>query len=218
VASLRSLVRLVLCALSLFVLTVPVAHAGLLSGVLPGLISPADTPSSCDTTAVQAFKGVDNDDANYVLVPGGSFEGGAPGWTLGRGAAVVNGNEPWKVHGQSDNRSLYIPSGSSATTPPMCVGVLDPTLRYMAANDGGLLSLLTVQILYYPPGGGVLTLPLGVNVGGKSWAPSLPTVVAANLLGVLNGGAANVAFRFTPVGLGAKWRIDDVYVDPMARH
>ena len=70
------------------------------------------------------------------------------------------------------------------------MGVLDPTLRYFAANDGGLLSLLTVQILYYPPGGGVITLPLGVNVGGKSWAPSLPTVVAANLLGVLNGGDA----------------------------
>jgi hypothetical protein len=33
-----------------------------------------------------------------------------------------------------------------------------------------------------------------------------------------NTGKANVAFRFTPIGLGAKWRIDDVYVDPMARH
>jgi hypothetical protein len=27
-----------------------------------------------------------------------------------------------------------------------------------------------------------------------------------------------VAFRFTPTGLGAKWRIDDVYVDPRASH
>jgi hypothetical protein len=23
-----------------------------------------------------------------------------------------------------------------------------------------------------------------------------------------------VAFRFKPIGLGAKWQIDDVYVDP----
>ena len=68
------------------------------------------------------------------------------------------------------------PSGSSATTPPVCVGVLDPTMRYFAANDGGLLSLMSVQILFYPPGGGVITLPLGVNVGGKAWAPSLPTL------------------------------------------
>ena len=87
------------------------------------------------------------------------------------------------MHGAGEKLALSLPGGSSATTPTMCMGVLDPTLRYFAANDGGLLSLLTVQILYYPPGGGVITLPLGVNVGGKSWAPSLPTVVAANLLG-----------------------------------
>jgi hypothetical protein len=24
-----------------------------------------------------------------------------------------------------------------------------------------------------------------------------------------------VAFRFTPIGLGAKWQIDDLYVDPL---
>jgi hypothetical protein len=155
---------------------------------------------------------------NYVLVPGGTMEGSLTGWKLAGGAKVVSGNETFNVHGSGEKLALSLPSGSSATTPAMCVAVLDPTLRYFAANDGGLLSLLTVQILYYLPGGGVLTLPLGLNVGGQSWAPSLPTIVAANLLGVLTGGASKVAFRFTPTGLGAKWRIDDVYVDPMARH
>jgi hypothetical protein len=158
------------------------------------------------------------DGGNYVLVPGGTMEGSLSAWKLAGGAKVVSGNESFYVHGAGEKLALSLPSGSSATTPPMCVGVLDPTLRYMAANDGGLLSLLTVQILYYPPGGGVLTLPLGLNVGGKSWAPSLPTIVAANLLGLINSGTTKVAFRFTPTGIGAKWRIDDVYVDPMARH
>jgi hypothetical protein len=156
--------------------------------------------------------------SNYTLVPGGTFEGSLSGWRLTGGAKVVAGNESFNVHGPGEKLALSLPSGSSATTPPMCVAVLDPTLRYFAANDGGLLSLLTVQILYYPPGGGVITLPLGVNVGGKNWAPSLPTVVAADLLGALNGGQAQVAFRFTPTGLGAKWRIDDVYLDPRASH
>jgi hypothetical protein len=156
--------------------------------------------------------------SNYTLVPGGTFEGSLSGWKLTGGAQVVAGNETFNVHGTGEKLALSLPSGSSATTPPMCVAVLDPTLRYFAANDGGLLSLLTVQILYYPPGGGVITLPLGVNVGGKSWAPSLPTIVAADLLGALNGGQAQVAFRFTPTGLGAKWRIDDVYLDPRASH
>src|SRR6266516_1804934 len=138
------------------------------------------------------------DGANYVLVPGGTMEGALTGWKLAGGAKVVSGNESFYVHGAGEKLALSLPSGSSATTPPMCVGVLDPTLRYMAANDGGLLSLLTVQILYYPPGGGVLTLPLGLNIGGKSWAPSLPTIVAANLLGLIDGGTTKVAFRFTP--------------------
>jgi hypothetical protein len=156
--------------------------------------------------------------SNYTLVPGGSFEGSLSGWKLTGGAKVVSGNESFNVHGAGEKLALSLPTGSSATTPAMCVAVLDPTLRYFAANDGGLLSLLTVQILYYPPGGGVITLPLGLNVGGKSWAPSLPTIVAADLLGVLNGGQAQVAFRFTPTGLGAKWRIDDVYLDPRSTH
>jgi len=158
------------------------------------------------------------DPSNYTLVPGGTFESSLSGWKLTGGAKVVAGNESFSVSGTSDKLALSLPSGSSATTPAMCAAVLDPTLRYFAANDGGVLSLLTVQVLYYPPGGGVLTLPLGVNVGGRAWAPSLPTVVGANLLGVLKGGQAQVAFRFTPAGLGAKWRIDDVYLDPRASH
>jgi hypothetical protein len=158
------------------------------------------------------------DNSNYVLMPGGTFEGSLSGWTLKGGAKVVAGSESFAAHGAGEKYALSLPSGSSATTPQVCVGVLDPTMRYFAANDGGLLSLMSVSILYYPPGGGVITLPLGVNVGAKAWAPSLPTLVTANLLGVLSGGKATVAFRFTPIGLGAKWRIDDVYVDPMARH
>ena len=158
------------------------------------------------------------DNSNYVLAPGGTFEGAMDGWKLTGGAKVVAGSESFGAHGAGEKNALSLPSGSSATTPQVCVGVLDPTMRYFAANDGGLLSLMSVSILFYPPGGGVITLPLGVNVGGKAWAPSLPTLVTANLLGVLNGGKATVAFRFTPIGLGAKWRIDDIYVDPMARH
>ena len=37
-------------------------------------------------------------------------------------------------------------------------------MRFFAANDGGLLSLLSVDVIYHAPGGGTLTLPLGVNV------------------------------------------------------
>jgi hypothetical protein len=156
------------------------------------------------------------DPMQYTLAPRGTFEAGTSGWTLKGGAAVVTGNEPWKVSG-AGSRSLYLPSGSSAMTPPICVETLDPTVRYFARNRGvvALSSLLVEVVLLDSSGRAVLTLPAGVHTGLGSWHPSLPGVALLNLTGVLNGGKANVKFRFRPVGLGARWQIDDVYVDPL---
>ena len=89
------------------------------------------------------------DNANYVLAPGGTFEGSMDGWKLSGGAKVVAGSEPFAAHGAGEKNALSLPSGSSATTPPICVAVLDPTMRYFAANDGGLLSLLSVDVIYH---------------------------------------------------------------------
>ena len=61
----------------------------------------------------------------------------------------------------------------------------------------------------------MLVLPAGVHTGGTSWHPSLPGLVLADFLSVLGeDGELAVAFRFKPIGLGAAWQIDDVYVDP----
>jgi hypothetical protein len=157
------------------------------------------------------------DPMQYTLTPDGGFESGARGWTLKGGASVVSGNEPWKVRGASDSRSLYLPSGSSAMTPPVCIETLDPTVRYFAKNRGlvALSSLVVEVVLLDKYGRPVLALPAGVHTGLSTWHPSLPGVALLNLTGVLSGGKANVAFRFRPVGLGAKWQIDDVYVDPL---
>ena len=211
-AYLRSVVRLGACAVALFVLTVPVAHAGLISGVLPGLVSPSDTPSSCDTTAVQAFKSVDGDTSNYVLVPGGSFESGAPGWTLGRGAAVVSGNEPWKVNGRGDNRSLYIPSGSSVTTPPMCFAPGDWHMRFFAASSSSRVSSLQVRVRVKSLLGVLSILDGGKISTDSTWQPSPRlALLLTNVTGILC--TDSVSFQFVPSD-SASWRIDDVYLDP----
>lgn len=156
------------------------------------------------------------DPMNYTLAPGGNFESGARGWTLKGGAAIVTGNEPWKTSG-AGSRSLYLPSGSTAMTPPICVETLDPTVRYFAKNRGivALSSLVVEVVLLDSSGRPVLALPAGVHTGFSSWHPSLPGVALLNLTAILNGGKADVAFRFRPVGLGAKWQIDDLYVDPL---
>lgn len=156
------------------------------------------------------------DPMQYSLVGDGGFEAGARGWTLKGGAKVVSGNEPWKASGPG-SRSLYLPGGSYAMTPPVCVETLDPTVRYFARNRGivALSSLRVDAVLLDGSGRPVLALPAGIHTGLGSWHPSLPGVALLNLTGVLSGGKTSVAFRFRPIGLGAKWQIDDVFVDPL---
>jgi hypothetical protein len=152
------------------------------------------------------------DPATYVLVPQGTLES-TSGWTLS-GASRVPGNEPFFVHGAGEKYSLSLPTGSSATTPTQCVGLNHPTLRFFARNTGSPLSVLKVEVLLRDRLGLLTRLPIGAVAGTSSWAPTLPMPVIANLLTLLPGELTPVRFRFTPVGSGGAWQVDDVYVDP----
>jgi hypothetical protein len=149
------------------------------------------------------------DIARYVPVGDHGLEAGGQGWDLG-GGAVVDGNEPWRVDGRDDARALALPAGTSATTPPMCVGLEHPTVRFFARGTG----LLAVEVVADSPLGRTV-LPIGVVVGTGTWAPSLPLVMTANALSLLPGDATRASFRFTPVT--GSWRVDDVYVDPYSK-
>jgi hypothetical protein len=154
------------------------------------------------------------DPISYVLAPNGGFESGSAGWRLGGGAKVVSGNESFALSG-AGSHSLYLPSGSTATSAPMCAETLDVFARYVARNRGiALLSSLKVDAIVRDSAGNRFVLPAGVNTGGSRWAPSLPAAALLNVLGALNDGSVTVSFRFTPIGLDAKWQIDDLYVDP----
>jgi hypothetical protein len=149
------------------------------------------------------------DPASYVLIANGSLES-TSGWTLAGGAKLVSGNEPWRVNAATDSHSLSLPSGSSATTPPFCVTLLHPDLRFFAVNSGSTLSTLEVDAITTVLGIRVTT-PVGVLFAGGMWQPTLPLPFLDGLLSVTQG---TVQFRFTPLGAGSGWQIDDVYVDP----
>lgn len=158
------------------------------------------------------------DPAQYTLLRGGTFESSLSGWTLS-GARVVSGNEPYYVHGADETESLSLPAGSRATSAVISVGLGHPTMRFFARSTGGsILSTLKVEVLFELATGQVASLPIGVALAGvhRSWQPTLPLPVLANLLPLLPGQRTPVAFRFTPVG-SAGWTIDDVYVDPKRR-
>ena len=156
------------------------------------------------------------DQADYQLAPGGAFEEGDQSWQLNGGASVVDGNEPWKVHGSGDSSSLRLPPGATATSPVMCVGVEDPTLRLFAKNNRALLSTMTVEVIFETSLGLKAAVPIGVLLPHGQWKPSPRFLVVANLLPLLPGSKTPVQFRVRSVGLGT-WFVDDFYVDPKCR-
>jgi hypothetical protein len=154
----------------------------------------------------------------YTLLPDGGFEAGGAGWKLSGGARVAAGNEPWNASGPG-SRSLVLPSGSSATSPPMCMGLVLPVVRYFSTG-GAPLSYLRVEAVYTDPSGrqrSIDLLPGGLP--SRSWAPSAPALQLMGTLNVLtlDGLTSDIALRFTPKGTlfgSGTWRVDDVYVDP----
>lgn len=169
---------------------------------------------SCDDPAFENPFLPWTDPMDYVLTPDGTLENGAAGWLLD-GAGVVEGNEPFFVHGAGESRSLDIAPGGSATTPTMCVGIAHPTLRLFARRSGGSeLARLQVEVLFEDAAGTVHALTIGTVVGGSAWQPTPVMPIVVNLLPLLPDDSTPVAFRFTAQDPDATWTIDDVYVDP----
>jgi hypothetical protein len=150
------------------------------------------------------------DDSSYELIAGGDFEGSLAGWSLSGGAAPVAGSEPYEATGAVGAYSLQLPAGASAQSPFTCVDAAYPTFRFFARNDT-LLSTVLVQVVYQTPLG-TLALPLGAVALSGSWQPTLPMLTGSIALGVLSGGTAQVALRFTAEA--GPSQIDDVFVDP----
>jgi hypothetical protein len=182
------------------------AQAGLLSGVLPGLVSSGDTPSTCDTSLSQPFARW-GDSNYYVLVPGGSFEAGTAGWKLGTGARVVTGNEAFYVRSTSDRYSLDVPAGVTVTTPPMCFAVGDWHARLFATGGGSIKVKVVVKSTL-----GILSVLDGGTIRGSStWQPSPQLqMLLTNVTGLL--AIDSISLRLTP---SAHVRIDDIYLDPI---
>ena len=187
-----------------------IAALALSSTAKAGLIG-TGSASYCDPTASQNFLRW-GDSSYYASLLNGDFEGYS-GWTLSGGARVVSGNEPYYLSGNTgDHNSLLLPAGSSAYSGTVCFALGDWHLRLMMKRlsaTGGLHVQVIVPGLL-----GILTVLDGGTVSGTSaWAPSPRLeLLLSNVISLV--GTKAVAFRFTPVGVGASYQIDDVYLDP----
>jgi hypothetical protein len=174
------------------------AHAALIS------------TGACDNSTLSQPFARWGDSNTYKAVVGGDFEGATTGWTFNGAAGKVSGSEPFGASGSVGKYSLNLPGGSSAQSPFTCVNASDPIFRFFARNNG-LLSALTVEVVYKTLLGEV-ALPLGAVALSSNWNPTLPMLTGSVVGGLLSGGTAQVALRFTSL-LGDS-QIDDIYIDP----
>jgi hypothetical protein len=159
------------------------------------------------------------DIGQYFLAPGGGFENGLAGWSTTGRASIVSGNESFNVNGPHDSHSLALPTGSSATSPQVCVTLFSPDARFFVRNTGSPLSLLRVDLHYTDLLGQPATAPVGLLAAGQTWAPTLPLIFLLNTLPQVGlDGQTWVSFTLTPLGSAGNWQVDDFEVDPLKNH
>jgi hypothetical protein len=188
------------------------------TAVLAISVAGAGAAQACNYTGAQQVFKPWGDQHSYVLAPDGGFEAGGQGWSLGGGGKTVAENEPFHLNDAGDSHSLALPAGSTAVSPPICMSLDTPMFRLMARNGGDPSSGLRVEATYALLGL-VRTKTVSTVYGSSSWAPSqqMSTVLSlSTIVGTVIPSAIQI--RITPLGSGGQWQVDDLYIDPFARH
>ncbi|MGH7485881.1 MAG: hypothetical protein ACREMY_09810 [bacterium] len=189
----------------------------MLTAALLALAVFAGSSQACSYSGAETVFSPWGDQHRYVLAPDGGFEAGGSGWQLTRGAAVIAGNESYYLNGAGDSKSLSLPPGSSAVSPPVCMAIDTPSFRLVARNGGDPSSQLRAEAVYKLLGL-VRTKTAGILGTGSTWAPtqSVSTLLTfSTVLGTLIPSAIEI--RFTPLDSSGQWQVDDVYIDPFRR-
>lgn len=183
--------------------------AGTTQSAEGGLIG-TGAASGCDSAASHPFEAW-GDNANYLLMPGGSFEAGQPAWKLSRGAYVGPGNSPFQTEGDGGTRSLHLLPGATATSPTGCFEFGDWHSRFFVRGAGTRGARLEVDVIV-PSLLGVLTILDGGSVPASGeWKPS-PRIgmLVCNVTSLLGTKAVSLRFR----AVNGAFQVDDVYLDP----
>lgn len=173
--------------------------------------------ASCGYTGAKQVFSQWGDRYSYVLAPDGGFEAGGTGWTLSRGAAVVPGNESYYLNNAADSKSLALPAGSTAGSPPICMSLDTPIFRMTARNTGDPASRLRVEAVYSLLGL-VRTNVVNTVTAGPNWAPTQqmsPVLGLSTIIGTLI--PSTIQIRVTPLDNKGQWQVDDLFIDPFAR-
>jgi hypothetical protein len=197
---------------------VPAKLAGAAVAILLALAVFAVSAQACSYSGAEQVFSPWGDRHAYVLAPDGGFEAGGTGWSLSGGAKAVDGNESYYLNDAGDSKSLSLPTGSSAGSPPICMSLDTPIFRMLARNTGDPSSRLRVEAVYRLLGL-VQTKVVNNVTAGSSWAPTQqmsPVLGLSTIVGTLIPSAIQI--RITPLDGRGRWQVDDLYIDPFARH
>jgi hypothetical protein len=143
-----------------------------------------------------------SDNASYVLTTGGSFEPGTGAWSLGGGARLVADNAPNALDPARDATALYLPAGSTVTSPCVTAPKILGIVRFFA-KAGATTGQLKVEVLVKGK-----VYHAGTVTAGSQWAPSPMLVSSAPAY----KGA--VAYQVRLTATAGDFTVDDVYFDP----
>ncbi|MGZ8795327.1 MAG: hypothetical protein ACXW0F_11900 [Gaiellaceae bacterium] len=186
-----------------------VLAAGTTQSAEGGLIG-TGAASGCDAAASHPFEAW-GDNANYLLMPGGSFEEGGPDWSLSRGAYVGPGNSPFETERDNGTRSLYLLPGATATSPTGCFKFGDWHSRFFVRGIGTRTARVEVDVVVRSLLGILTVLDGGSVSASAEWQPS-PQIgmLLCNVTSLLGTKAVSLRFR----AVNGAFQIDDVYLDP----
>ena len=164
----------------------------------------SSSPSCADPLIEHPFAPF-GDDRDFMLAPGGSFDGDDTSWRLNDDARV-------------DGGSLVLRDGGRATSPATCVDLDYEIMRFKYRAPSNPDADLEVEVRY--PGTGdswneVAEIEAGEGRDmGDGWFLSDDVPVRPEL-GGSEPGWRHVKIRLR--GDEGKWSVDDVYVDPKRR-
>jgi hypothetical protein len=153
------------------------------------------------------------DNASYALAPQGNFSASTQ-WSLNKHAVILPEADPYS----GAQQALQFEKSGEAATPPMCVNLDNPTIRFFTRDLGGNgKSNLKLDVLYEDLDGHVKHLTIAKIKATSTWQPSIIVPIYMNMIASATpDGVTAVAFQFKAEGVqkGETLSISSLYVDP----
>ena len=154
------------------------------------------------------------DKGYYQLAPYGALGEGGTGWTLEGGAELVLEPGVRAHEGVQEETAVSLPFGARATSPPFCVDETTPNFRFMMRNTGDKGGKIRVTVSYENTHKVVKAKNNDVHSDElEEWVPT-PSLK----LDTGDEDERVARITFTAKDPKSEYLVDDLYVDPFARH